>query len=54
MPNDSLPSGWTRYTTDDGEEYFFNEVTEQTQWERPTQPANSRGDKKKKNKDKGE
>ncbi|KAF4665676.1 hypothetical protein FOL47_004478 [Perkinsus chesapeaki] len=57
MSSDSLPSGWTRYTTDDGEEYFFNEITEVTQWDRPTQPATraSGGVGKKKNKkDKGE
>ncbi|KAF4717493.1 hypothetical protein FOZ62_012148, partial [Perkinsus olseni] len=54
MSSDSLPLGWTRYTTDDGEEYFYNEVTEQTQWDRPTQPATARGVRKQKKNNKRE
>jgi len=31
----ALPANWTRYTTDDGKEYFHNAVTNVTQWDRP-------------------
>jgi len=31
----SLPSGWNRYTTDDGKEYFHNATSNVTQWEAP-------------------
>lgn len=29
------PSGWTQYLTDDGEAYYHNHATGQTQWEKP-------------------
>lgn len=31
----ALPPNWTRYTTDDGKEYFHNAVTNTTQWDQP-------------------
>jgi hypothetical protein len=31
----ALPPGWTRYTTDEGKEYFHNGSTNTVQWERP-------------------
>lgn len=31
----ALPANWTRYTTDDGKEYFHNGVTNTTQWDKP-------------------
>lgn len=34
-----LPTNWTRYTTEDGKEYFHNSVTNVTQWDRPQWPA---------------
>lgn len=34
---DKLPPNWTRYTTDDGKEYFHNAVTMTTQWDRPVE-----------------
>lgn len=30
-----LPPNWTRYTTDDGKEYYHNSVTNVTQWDKP-------------------
>lgn len=39
----SLPPNWTRYTTDDGKEYFHNAVTSTTQWDRPTWPDENKG-----------
>lgn len=32
-----MPPGWARYTTEDGKEYFHNQTTNTTQWERPTE-----------------
>jgi len=37
----ALPPGWTRYTTDEGKEYFHNAVTDITQWDRPSWPEAS-------------
>jgi hypothetical protein len=34
-----LPKGWIALHDDDGDVYFMNELTEETTWERPTQPA---------------
>jgi len=34
----SLPANWVRYTTEDGKEYFHNQETNVTQWERPAWP----------------
>jgi len=31
-----LPLGWSAYVTDEGREYFYNEETEETAWERPS------------------
>jgi len=36
-----LPSGWTKYVTDDGEPYYQNEKTEEVQWDTPKSPAKS-------------
>lgn len=30
-----MPPNWTRYTTDDGKDYFHNSLTNETQWEAP-------------------
>eukprot|EP00928_Gymnodinium_smaydae_P025438 TRINITY_DN20257_c0_g1_i1.p1 TRINITY_DN20257_c0_g1~~TRINITY_DN20257_c0_g1_i1.p1 ORF type:complete len:346 (-),score=52.08 TRINITY_DN20257_c0_g1_i1:69-1106(-) len=37
----ALPPNWTRYQTDEGKEYFHNNVTNQTQWERPSEPIST-------------
>jgi hypothetical protein len=34
----ALPPNWTRYTTDEGKEYFHNSVSNLTQWEKPAWP----------------
>jgi WW domain len=34
-----LPPNWTKYTTEDGKDYYHNHVTNQTQWDFPMQPA---------------
>lgn len=34
-----LPAGWREETTDDGEVYYSNIYTDETQWDRPTSPA---------------
>ncbi|KAH7100161.1 hypothetical protein BKA62DRAFT_707817 [Auriculariales sp. MPI-PUGE-AT-0066] len=39
---DSLPHGWNTKTSSTGEVYFINVVTRETQWERPTVPAENR------------
>ncbi len=26
---------WEKYTTDDGRDYFYNSITQETPWERP-------------------
>lgn len=31
----ALPPNWAVYTTDDGKEYFHNDITNTTQWDRP-------------------
>mmetsp|Transcript_23898 Transcript_23898/g.53800 ORF Transcript_23898/g.53800 Transcript_23898/m.53800 type:complete len:353 (+) Transcript_23898:58-1116(+) len=31
----SLPPNWSKYTTDEGKEYYHNSATNQTQWEKP-------------------
>lgn len=31
----SLPPNWSKYTTDEGKEYYHNSSTNQTQWEKP-------------------
>ncbi|CAD7958075.1 unnamed protein product [Amoebophrya sp. A120] len=36
---DALPPNWTKYTTDDGKDYYHNAVTNTTQWERPAMPT---------------
>lgn len=33
-----LPPGWTRYTTDEGKDYYHNAETEVTQWHKPEFP----------------
>jgi len=33
-----LPSNWTKYTTEDGKDYYHNHVSNQTQWDFPLQP----------------
>jgi len=35
----ALPAGWESRFDDDGDEYFYNPATEETQWERPTEAA---------------
>lgn len=30
-----LPEGWTEHATEDGHVYYYNDLTDQTQWERP-------------------
>lgn len=35
----SLPPGWTKMYDDDGDAYYYNETTEETQWEPPAAPA---------------
>mmetsp|Transcript_4371 Transcript_4371/g.7742 ORF Transcript_4371/g.7742 Transcript_4371/m.7742 type:complete len:352 (-) Transcript_4371:77-1132(-) len=37
----ALPPNWTRYTTDEGKEYFHNPVSNKTQWDRPAWPETS-------------
>lgn len=32
----ALPPNWSKYTTDDGKEYYHNSVTNKTQWDTPT------------------
>eukprot|EP00667_Euglena_gracilis_P031981 EG_transcript_47629 len=34
----SLPSGWSKRITDDGEIYFVNHIDQTTHWEDPRQP----------------
>lgn len=34
----ALPPNWSKYTTDEGKEYFHNAVTNATQWEEPSWP----------------
>ncbi|KAI8086534.1 uncharacterized protein BX664DRAFT_360056 [Halteromyces radiatus] len=34
-----LPPGWLEYYTQGGRPYWYNTVTEQTTWDRPSQPA---------------
>ncbi|KAA0156254.1 hypothetical protein FNF29_01044 [Cafeteria roenbergensis] len=36
---DALPEGWEVRYDDDGDAYYYNQVTEDTQWERPDAPA---------------
>lgn len=36
-PNKTLPRGWKIYTTEGGEDYYYNVYTGETTWERPTQ-----------------
>lgn len=36
-----LPPGWTRYTTDEGKDYFHNAQTDVTQWMKPEWPVKS-------------
>ncbi|CAE8675672.1 unnamed protein product, partial [Polarella glacialis] len=31
----ALPPNWTKYTTDEGKEYYHNSVTTTTTWEKP-------------------
>ncbi|CAJ1402903.1 unnamed protein product [Effrenium voratum] len=31
----ALPPNWTKYSTDDGKEYYYNSATNVTQWEKP-------------------
>jgi len=33
----SMPANWTTHWDDNGHEYFYNSVTQVSQWERPTQ-----------------
>lgn len=35
----AMPPNWTRYTTEDGKEYFHNSVTNTTQWDKPEVPS---------------
>jgi len=34
--NDILPNGWTEYQTSEGEIYYYNENTQESTWERPS------------------
>ncbi|CAD7966975.1 unnamed protein product [Amoebophrya sp. A25] len=36
---DALPPNWTKYTTDDGKDYFHNAITNTTTWDRPAWPV---------------
>ena len=38
LPSTALPTGWTRYTTDEGMEYFLHAATNTTQWHTPHWP----------------
>eukprot|EP00123_Amoebidium_parasiticum_P006967 comp17784_c0_seq1/m.17831 comp17784_c0_seq1/g.17831 ORF comp17784_c0_seq1/g.17831 comp17784_c0_seq1/m.17831 type:complete len:157 (-) comp17784_c0_seq1:512-982(-) len=41
--SDSLPDGWEeRESRSQGRKYFFNKLTKESQWERPTEPAQAR------------
>jgi len=33
-----LPPGWEAFTADDGDEYYYNESTNETTWDRPEVP----------------
>jgi len=39
----SLPPNWSRYNTDDGQEYFHNSVTNTTTWDRPVDSPSASG-----------
>lgn len=34
-----LPEGWHKFTTSEGQTYYYNELTEETQWTKPTKNA---------------
>ena len=38
-----LPANWTKYTTEDGKDYYHNHVTNQTQWDFPMQLSDQPG-----------
>ena len=38
IPSTALPTGWSRYTTDEGMEYFHHAATNTTQWHTPHWP----------------
>lgn len=41
LSDGTLPEGWARFTTDDGNNYtyYFNEYTNESSWEKPTKPG---------------
>jgi hypothetical protein len=38
-PGNVLPAPWSEYLSDEGVPYYHNQVTGQTQWERPVAPV---------------
>ena len=34
-PSSALPGGWTEHCDDEGNTYYVNDITNETQWERP-------------------
>ena len=40
---ETLPAGWRAYFNEDGGKYYYNSVTTETTWERPTAPAGAAG-----------
>lgn len=42
-PNTSLPPGWKKYFSDDGQPYYFNDQTGESRWDRPVAVSGAGG-----------